>query len=170
MEIGVDFRGAQPTPGNQEGGLTTIEEKSLGTTAKSGKAPISGVVNYSQSPKGKGLWLMIEPGNDIESMTGLAAAGAQIIAMTTGRGTPTGNPVVPVIKLCGNPHTCEWLKCHIDIDASSIITENKTIEYIGDLLWQEVKDVCNGKQTKAELLGHNNIAIWRHMAFPFSLV
>jgi len=170
MEIGVDFRGSQPTPGNIEGGLTTIEEKSLGTTAKSGKSPISGVINYSQKPKRKGLWLMVEPGNDIESMTGLAAAGAQIITMTTGRGTPTGNPIAPVIKLCGNPHTCDWLKVHIDVDASKIITENKSVENVGEILWQDVKATCNGKLTKAELFGHYNIAIWRHLAFPFSLV
>ncbi|MHA1844718.1 MAG: UxaA family hydrolase [Promethearchaeota archaeon] len=170
MQMGIDFRGTQPSPGNIEGGLTTIEEKSLGTTAKSGKAPIRGVINYSQRPKGKGLWLMIEPGNDIESMTGLAAAGAQIITMTTGRGSPVGNPIAPVIKLSGSPRTCDWLKCHIDVDASKIITENKSIEDIAEILWQKIKQVCNGKQTKAEKLGHNNIAIWRHMAFPFSLV
>ncbi len=170
MKIGIDFRGIQPTPGNIEGGLTTIEEKSLGTIAKAGKAPISGVVDYSVKPKGKGLWLMVEPGIDVESMTGLAAAGAQVIIMTTGRGSPTGNPVSPVIKICGNPKTCDWMSCNIDIDASKIITENKKIEDIAEILWQKLKRVCDGEKTQAEILGFEDIAIWRSTAFPFQVL
>lgn len=169
MKRGIDIRGFQPTPGNIEGGLTTIEEKSLGTIVKAGKAPISGVVNYSQPPKGKGLWLMVEPGYDVESMTGLAAGGSQVIIMTTGRGTPTGNAIAPVIKTCGNPKTCDWLECHIDIDASKILTENKSIENIANQMWEKLKATCNGELTKAEQLGFEDIAIWRYMAFPFSL-
>jgi len=111
-----------------KGGLTTIEEKSLGTIAKAGKAPIQGIMEYSMKPKGKGLWLMIEPGLDVESMTGLAAAGAQVIIMTTGQGSPTGNAVAPVIKICGDPKTCDWMKCNIDVDASKIITNNISID------------------------------------------
>ncbi|MBD3255101.1 MAG: altronate dehydratase [Candidatus Lokiarchaeota archaeon] len=161
MKMGIDFRGIQPTPGNIDGGLTTIEEKSLGTIAKAGKAQIEGIVDYSQSPKGKGLWLMIEPGLDVESMTGLAAAGAQVIIMTTGRGSPTGNPVSPVIKICGNPKTCDWMKCNIDIDASKIITEGQSIEEVADDLWSKLIRTLNGEQTKAEELGFEDIAIWR---------
>ncbi len=168
MKIGIDFRGVQPTPGNIAGGLTTIEEKSLGTIAKAGKAPIQGVLEYSEAPKDKGLWLMIEPGLDVESMTGLAAAGAQIIIMTTGRGSPTGNPVAPVIKICGNPKSCDYMKCNIDVDASNIITENKTIDDVAETLWNKVISTCNGEQTQAEILGFNDIAIWRAMNFPFS--
>ena len=169
MKAGIDFRGIQPSPGNIEGGLTTIEEKSLGTIAKAGKAPIIGVLKYSQQPKRKGLWLMVEPGNDIESMTGLAAAGAQAIIMTTGRGSPVGNAIVPVIKTCGNPHSCDWLSCHIDVDASTIITENKSIEDIAEILWMELVEVLNGKKTKAEELGFQDLAIWRYLAFPFPM-
>jgi len=168
MKIGIDFRGVQPTPGNIVGGLTTIEEKSLGTIAKAGKAPIQGVLEYSEAPKEKGLWLMIEPGLDVESMTGLAAAGAQIIIMTTGRGSPAGNPVSPVIKICGNPKSCDYMRCNIDVDASSIITEDKTISDVVETLWNKVKATCNGEQTQAEVLGFNDIAIWRAMNFPFS--
>ena len=168
MKIGIDFRGVQPTPGNIAGGLTTIEEKSLGTIAKAGKAPIEGVLEYSEAPKGKGLWLMIEPGLDVESMTGLAAAGAQIIIMTTGRGSPTGNPVAPVIKICGNPKSCDYMRCNIDVDASSIITEDKTINDVAETLWNKLINTCNGEQTQAEVLGFNDIAIWRAMNFPFS--
>ena len=168
-KIGLDFRGAQPTPGNIEGGLTTIEEKSLGTIAKAGKAPINGIIQYSEKPKNKGLWLMIEPGLDVESMTGLAAAGAQIIIMTTGRGTPTGNPVSPVIKICGNPKTCDWMSCNIDVDASEIITKGKSVKNISNILWDTLKETCNGKLTASEELGHYEMAIWRLPGFGLGL-
>ena len=169
-KMGVDFRGTQPTPGNIKGGLTTIEEKSLGTIAKAGKAPIQGVVQYSEKPPGKGLWLMIEPGLDVESMTGLAAAGSQLIVMTTGQGSPTGNPVTPVIKICGNPKTCDWMKCNIDVDASQIITEGKKVEDIADILWKKLKSTLNGEQTASEILGHDELAIWRLPAFGVETV
>ncbi|MHA1695065.1 MAG: UxaA family hydrolase [Candidatus Helarchaeota archaeon] len=168
-KLGIDFRGTQPTPGNIKGGLTTIEEKSLGNIAKSGKSPIQGVVEYSTKPKGKGLWLMIEPGLDVESMTGLAAAGAQLIIMTTGQGTPTGNPISPVIKICGNPKTCQWMSCNIDVDASEIITKNKSIDDISEILWKVVKKTCNGKFTKNEILGHYEMALWRLPGFGLDI-
>jgi altronate dehydratase large subunit len=166
-KLGVDFLGVQPTPGNIEGGLSTIEEKSLGTIAKSGKSPIQGIIEYSEAPKSKGLWLMIEPGLDVESMTGLAAAGAQIILMTTGRGSPCGNPVAPVIKLCGNPKTCNWMADNIDIDASVIIKGEKTIKELAEDLWVKLKDIMNGEKSQAEKLGFNDVAIWRNTASPF---
>lgn len=169
MKIGIDFRGIQPTPGNITGGLTTIEEKSLGTIAKAGKAPIEGILEYSEKPKSKGLWLMIEPGLDVESMTGLAAAGAQIIIMTTGRGSPCGNPVAPVIKICGNPKTCDWMAGNIDVDASKIITKDKKVEDVATDLWDKFKNTLNGEETYAEILGFEDIAIWRSTAAPFSL-
>lgn len=170
MKLGIDFRGVQPTPGNIKGGLTTIEEKSLGTIVKGGKAPIQGVLDYSAKPRGKGLHLMVEPGLDIESMTGLAAAGAHVIIMTTGRGSPVGNPVSPVIKACGNPKTCDWMRCNIDIDASKIITENQSVQDVADELWNKLKKTCNGEQTTAEILGFEDMAIWRvYGTFPFSL-
>ncbi|MFX0175090.1 MAG: UxaA family hydrolase [Candidatus Hodarchaeota archaeon] len=169
MKLGIDFREIQPTPGNIEGGLTTIEEKSLGTIAKAGKAPINGILEYSETPKGKGLWLMIEPGLDVESMTGLAAAGAQVIIMTTGRGSPCGNPVAPVIKICGNPKTCDWMASNIDVDASKIITQNYQVRDIAQTLWQKLKATCNGEKTYAEILGFEDIAIWRCSAAPFQI-
>jgi altronate dehydratase large subunit len=165
--IGIDFLGVQPTPGNIEGGLSTIEEKSLGNIAKSGKAPIQGLLDYSESPKDKGLWLMLEPGLDVESMTGLAAAGANVILMTTGRGSPCGNPVAPVIKLCGNPKTCEWMDRDIDIDASKILIGEVTMEGMGEIIWKKLKLTCNGQATHSELLGFNDLAIWRNTASPF---
>lgn len=161
VKLGIDFRGAQPTPGNIKGGLTTIEEKSLGTIAKAGKAPIQGVVQYSEKPPGKGLWLMVEPGLDVESMTGLAAAGAQVIIFTTGQGSPTGNPVCPVIKLCGNPQTCEYMKMNLDLDASKIITQGQSIEDFSRDLWVKLKKTLNGERTQTEILGHDEMALLR---------
>ena len=110
---------------------------------------------------------MIEPSLDVESMTGLAAAGANVIVMTTGRGSPCGNPVVPVVKICGNPKTCEWMIENIDVDMSPIIKGEKTIEELAEILWLKIKNVLNGEQTQAESLGFNDIAIWRNTASPF---
>jgi altronate dehydratase large subunit len=150
------------SPGNIDGGLSTPEEKSLGNIAKGGKATIQGVIQYSEKPRGKGLWLMVEPGLDVVSVTALVAAGSNLIIFTTGRGTPFGSPINPVIKVCGNPKTCEYMANNIDIDASEIITKGKSIENVSDLLWKKLVDVCNGEKTKAEKLGfEEDIGIWR---------
>jgi len=149
------------SPGNIVGGLSTPEEKSLGNITKGGMATIQGVIGYTEKPRGNGLWLMIEPGLDVVSMTALAAAGANIIVFTTGRGTPFGSPVAPVIKICGNPKTCDYMANNIDIDASQIITNDKSIEDISDLLWKKLVEVCNGEKTKAEILGFvEDIGFW----------
>ena len=150
------------SPGNIAGGLSTPEEKSLGNIAKAGKSPIQGVIKYTEKPgEKKGLWLMMEPGIDVISVTALAAAGANIIVFTTGRGTPFGSPVAPVIKICGNPKTCEFMGNNFDIDASKIITNNKTIEDISELLWKKLKNVCNGEETISERLGfEEDIGFW----------
>ena len=156
------FSGENRSPGNIAGGLSTPEEKSLGNIAKAGKSSIQGVIKYTEKPgEINGLWLMIEPGLDVVSMTGLAAAGANIIVFTTGRGTPFGSPVTPVIKICGNPKTCEYMANNFDIDASKIITNDKTIEDISVLLWKQLKDVCNGEKTISERLGfEEDIGFW----------
>jgi altronate dehydratase large subunit len=158
---GLDFRGVNPTPGNIKGGLSTIEEKSLGTVIKGGSSPIQGILNYAEKPSGKGLWLMFEPGYDVASMVAMAAAGAQVIIMTTGRGSPTGIPIAPVIKVSGNPHTCEWMQSNIDVDASRIITNGASITDVGENLWQCLHQTCNGQHTKAEQWGHQEFDIWK---------
>jgi altronate dehydratase large subunit len=156
------FSGENRSPGNIAGGLSTPEEKSLGNIAKAGKSPIQGVIKYTEKPGEQGgLWLMVEPGLDVVSITALAAAGANAIVFTTGRGTPFGSPVAPVIKICGNPKTCEYMGTNFDIDASTIITDNKTIEDISELLWNKVKNVCNGEKTITEQLGFDeDIGFW----------
>ncbi len=163
---GADFRLTQPTLGNRKGGLSTIEEKSLGTIAKAGKSPIQGLIMYGEKPRGKGLWLQMEPGLDIESMTGLAAAGAQVIIFTTGRGSPAGNIICPTIKVTGNPNTSEYMGINLDVDASGVITGKHDITDLGELIWGKLVNTCNGELTQAEKLGHEEMAIWRVPPIP----
>jgi altronate dehydratase large subunit len=152
--VGCDMRGGQPTGGNIKGGLTTIEEKSLGAIAKAGNAPIEAVYEYGQIPGVKGLVVMDSPGREPEILTGLAAAGANIIAFTTGRGAPQGFPFVPVIKITGNRVTAEKLRDHIDLDVSSIINGTGTIPREGRRIFEEIIQVASGKLTKAEICGY----------------
>lgn len=161
MALGEDIRGGQPTPGNIEGGLTSIEEKSLGCIHKSGTASFQGVLDYAEIPLGKGLYIMDTPGQDIESITGMVAGGAQVIIFTTGRGTPTGNPIAPVIKLTGNAFTYKNMEDNIDFDVSEIVSGHKTIQEMGEKLFDEIIEVCNGKITKAEALKHREFCIYK---------
>ena len=153
--VGVDIRGGQPTGGNIKGGLTTIEEKSLGAIAKAGNSIIKAVYNYGETPKIKGLVVMDSPGREPELLTGMAAAGATVIAFTTGRGAPQGFPFVPVIKITGNKLTWEKLQDHMDLDVSSIMEGVKTLPEAGKQIYQEIIEVASGKLTKAEISGYN---------------
>jgi len=155
---GVDLRGTQPSPGNIEGGITTIEEKSLGAIYKAGTKPLQGVLDYAEEPLGKGLWFMDTPGQDIESITGMTAGGAQIVIFTTGRGVPTGSPIAPVIKITGNPNTYRKMEDNIDFYAA-VIEGKETIQEAGERLFREMIDVINGKFTKAEALKHREFGI-----------
>jgi len=163
IDMGNDLRGSQPTPGNIEGGITTIEEKSLGCIYKAGSAPLVGTLEYSEkvpvSPKG--LYFMDTPGEDIDSITGMVAGGAQIIVFTSGRGTPTGCPIAPVIKLTGNYDTYRKMTDNIDFNAGRVISGEATVEELGRELFEEMIRVCNGKLTKAESLGHREFGIFR---------
>jgi len=159
--LGVDLRGSQPTPGNIAGGLSTIEEKSLGCIHKGGSMPLSGVLEYGESPKGKGLFMMDTPGQDIESITGMVAGGAQLILFTTGRGTPTGCPLAPVIKITGNPGTYTLMEENIDINAGTIVQGTESIEDVGERIWDEMIEVIKGRLTKAEALCHREFGIYK---------
>ena len=161
LRMGVDLRGSQPSPGNIAGGLTTIEEKSLGCIYKAGTTPINEVLAFAQRPSKKGLVVMDTPGYDIPSVTGMIAGGAQIVVFTTGRGTPTGAPIAPVIKVTGNPETWEKMRENLDINAGVILQGKATKEDVGKEILAEVIKVANGKQTRAEILGHREFAIWR---------
>jgi len=156
VQMGFDIRGGQPTGGNIKGGLTTIEEKSLGAIAKAGNAPIQAVYEYGVKPGVKGLVVMDSPGREPEILTGLAAAGANVIAFTTGRGAPQGFPFVPVIKLTGNENTWKNLRDHMDVSVVSIMEGTETLADAGKRLLSETIEVASGKRTKAEISGYTS--------------
>ena len=161
LDSGVDLRGNQPTPGNIQGGITTIEEKSLGCIYKAGSADIQGVLEYAEEVKGKGFYVMDTPGQDIDSITGMLAGGAQIIIFTTGRGTPTGSPIAPVIKVTGNSRTYEMMEDNIDINAGKIIDDGIPISDVSKEIFDYMVKVANGEKPKAELLGHKEFGIFK---------
>jgi len=160
----VDLVGTQPAPGNIAGGISTIEEKSLGAIIKGGSRPVQGMVDYAEEVRGKGLWLMDTPGYDIMSVVGMVAGGATLVIFTTGRGTPTGNPIAPVIKVTANPQTARKMRENIDFDASTVTLGQETIDQAGERLFKLVMDVARGKPTRAELLGFREFMI--HKIIP----
>ncbi len=153
--LGFDMRGGNPTPGNIRGGLTTIEEKSLGAICKSGSMPIDGVLEYGESIPGSGLYALDSPGKEAEIMTGLSAAGANVIVFSTGGGAPQGYPIVPVIKVAGNPAKVRVMKDHIDLDASGVLTGQMTIDEVGQKIYDALLAVGSGKKVKAETLKYD---------------
>ncbi|AOY77938.1 UxaA family hydrolase [Clostridium formicaceticum] len=161
QSVGEEVREGNPSPGNKAGGLTTLEEKSLGCIHKGGHTEITAVYDYAKQVSEKGLVIMDTPGNDPSSVAAMVAGGAQIIVFSTGRGTPTGNPISPVIKITGNKITFENMIDNIDIDASPVIYGPQTMDELADAFLEEVIEVANGKKTKAESLGYTEIAIAR---------
>ncbi|PUU88167.1 UxaA family hydrolase [Halanaerobium congolense] len=161
LDSGVDLRGNQPTPGNIQGGVTTIEEKSLGCIYKAGSADIQGILEYAEEVENKGFYVMDTPGQDIDSITGMLAGGAQIIVFTTGRGTPTGSPIAPVIKVTGNSRTYKMMEDNIDINAGRIIDESVPMSEVSEEIFDYMVRVANGEKPKAELLGHKEFGIFR---------
>lgn len=151
--LGCDMRKGQPTPGNIAGGLSSIEEKTLGAIVKSGTRPIQGVLDYPELvTTQKGLWIKDTPGREPEILTGMAATGAQFMMFSTGRGAPQGFPSMPVIKICGNPNTFERMKNDMDINAGLIITGEKTIDQVGEEAFQKLLRVLGGEMTKNEAI------------------
>lgn len=162
---GQDCRTGQPTPGNKAGGLSTLEEKSLGCIHKGGTRPIVEVIAEGARPTKRGAIIMDSPGYDIASVTAMVAGGCQLVVFTTGRGTPTGHALAPVIKITGNRETFQNMIDNMDVDVSSVIAGEKTIEENAQTLFDEVLAVANGKITKAESYGFSDIAIDRICRF-----
>lgn len=161
LATGEDIRAANPAPGNIKGGLTTLDEKSLGCIKKAGSSPLREVVPYAHRPKERGFVFMDTPGYDIDSVTGMAAGGAQLVVFTTGRGSPTGSPIVPVIKVSTNSRLYQRMPQHIDVDAGVILEGKGTLESVGQEIYHKILAVASGEKAAAERLGHREFNIWR---------
>jgi len=157
-EILGPLAGLVISPGNIEGGLSTIQEKALGCIIKAGSAPINEVLPYSAKPTKNGLVIMDAPGSDIFQLTGMAAGGAQITLFSTGRGTPAGFPILPVIKISSNTELFEKMGDDLDLDAGKVLA-GKSIDEVGQELISLLIEVAQGKLTKAEINQQDLLAI-----------
>ena len=148
-----------PSPGNKKGGISSLEDKSLGCTQKSGSAPVKGVLSYGERVKEKGLNLLSAPGNDLVASTALAASGAHIVLFTTGRGTPFACPV-PTVKISTNNQLAEKKHNWIDFNCGVIVNDTPLDELSDDLL-DFVLDIASGKKSKSEEAGFHDMAIFK---------
>lgn len=148
-----------PSPGNKKGGISTLEDKSMGCTQKSGSAPVCGVLAYGEPVRQKGLNLLSAPGNDLVASTALAASGAHIVLFTTGRGTPFASPV-PTVKISSNTPLFEHKKNWIDFNCGTL-TEGESPEVLGEKLFDYVIAVASGQKVKAEEAGFHDMAIFK---------
>ena len=149
-----------PSPGNKDGGITTLEDKSLGCTQKSGSSLVKGVLAYAEPVHTKGLNLLSAPGNDLVAATTCAASGAQMVLFTTGRGTPFASPV-PTVKIATNSRLAGNKSNWIDFNAGRIVTDDLPLEDAAKELFQLVLDVASGKKVKAEIAGFHDLAIFK---------
>ncbi len=156
---GQDCRAGQPTPGNKAGGLSTLDEKSLGCIRKGGTRPIVEVLEQAVRPSRHGAVVMDTAGYDISSVTSMVASGCQLVIFTTGRGTCTGNAIAPVLKVTANGRTYQRMEDNMDIDLSPIVRGEKTYQQMGREMLDEIQNICNGKLTKAEAYGFSDIAV-----------
>ncbi|NBJ92002.1 UxaA family hydrolase [Parablautia muri] len=148
-----------PSPGNKKGGISTLEDKSMGCTQKSGSAPVKGVLSYGERVCQKGLNLLSAPGNDLVASTALAASGAHIVLFTTGRGTPFASPV-PTVKISSNTSLYERKKNWIDFNCGSLV-DGKPMQQLGQELFDYVVSVASGQKVKAEEAGYHDMAIFK---------
>ncbi len=157
-----DLSESQPTKGNIEGGLTTIEEKALGNIQKIGKKCIvDGVLDKAEAPTGPGLWFMDSSSAAAEMVTLAAAAGYVVHFFPTGQGNIIGNPIIPVIKICANPRTVRTMNEHVDLDVSGLLRKEMTPDEAGDALLGTMLRTVNGRLTAAEALGHREFVLTR---------
>ena len=157
-----DLSESQPTKGNIEGGLTTIEEKALGNITKIGKAClVDGVLDKAETPTGPGLWFMDSSSAAAEMVTLAAAGGYAVHFFPTGQGNIIGNPILPVIKICANPRTVRTMSEHVDVDVSGLLRKEMTLSEAGDALLDCMFRTANGRLTAAEALGHREFVLTR---------
>ena len=150
-----------PSPGNKEGGLSNILEKSLGAVAKAGTSPLTDAVDYAERVKTPGFVFMNTPGYDPVSLTGLAAGGCNVIAFTTGRGSAIGFPSIPVVKIASNSTTYRRMQDNMDVNAGAIADGDRTVAQVGKDIFDLVLRVASGERTRSELLGHKEFVPWR---------
>jgi altronate hydrolase len=150
-----------PSPGNKEGGLTNILEKSLGAVAKAGSSPLMDVVEYAERIHCPGFVFMNTPGYDPVSLAGLAAGGVNLIAFTTGRGSAIGFPTIPVLKIATNTATWNRMRENMDVNAGPIAEGMKTIQEVGAEIFNLLLRVASGERTAAERFGHREFVPWR---------
>ncbi len=161
INMHVDLRGTQPSPGNIEGGLSTIEEKSLGGICKIGSSKIVDAIGFGQSAEKSGVTFVDTPGNDIACSLGLGCAGAQIIIFTTGKGTPMGFACAPVIKVTANKNIYNIMGENFDLCLSDIVDGELSIKEGGEIVFNKVLETAEGTQTAAEKLGHREFSLYR---------
>ena len=156
-----DLSDSQPTKGNIEGGLTTIEEKALGNLEKIGRtSKFIDILEPAEAPKaGKGLYFMDSSSAAAECVTLMAAGGYVLHTFPTGQGNVIGNPIVPVIKITANPRTIRTMSEHVDVDVSGILRRDMTIDQAGDALIEMIRRTANGRNTAAEALGHREFSM-----------
>ena len=157
-----DLSDSQPTKGNIAGGLTTIEEKAMGNIQKIGKkCTVDGVIDKAEMPTHPGLWFMDSSSAAAEMVTLCAASGFVVHFFPTGQGNVIGNPILPVIKICANPRTVRLMSEHIDVDCSSLLQREQTLDQTGDKLLEMMLSTANGRLTDAEALGHREFVLTR---------
>ncbi len=161
VAVGSGFEN-NPSPGNIKDGLITDAMKSAGAAKKGGTSPVTQVLDYTEQVTKPGLNLLCTPGNDVESTTGLVGSGCNIVVFTTGLGTPTGNPVSPVLKMSSNTHLYERMNDIIDINAGTVISGEDTIESMGEKILDHIIKVASGEvASKAVLHGNNDFIPWK---------
>ena len=157
-----DLSESQPTKGNIEGGLTTIEEKALGNIQKIGRhCQVDGVLDKAEMPTHSGLWFMDSSSAAAEMVTLCAASGYAAHFFPTGQGNIIGNPILPVIKICANPRTLRTMSEHVDVDVTGLLDRRINMDDAGNLLLDCLVNVANGRMTAAEILGHQEFVLTR---------
>jgi altronate dehydratase large subunit len=164
LSSGEDIRGSQPTGDNIVGGLTTIEEKSMGAVKKGGSAPVVAYLDIGERPTSDkpGLYVMYGPGHGAESISSMAAAGCQVLVFSTGGGHTSAHPIMPTIKVTGNANSYKIMQDTVELDVSGVLRGEITLEEAGKIVFDEMVAVCNGRLTKSEALkDYNSFAIHR---------